>query len=257
RSVPAGAVVAQARSLLEAGYRELVLTGVDLTAWGADLPGRPTLGGLARRLLALLPELPRLRLSSLDPAEIDEDLWHLLGAEPRLMPHLHLSMQAGSDLILKRMKRRHSRAQALAAVSRARALRPGLALGADLIAGFPTETEELFAETLAFLAEADIPYLHVFPFSARSGTPAARMPPLPMALRRERAARLRAAGEAARARFFDAQIGRQASVLVEAADRAHTEHFVPARLTRPTEPGRILRARLVAREGEVVLAEGA
>ena len=155
RSVPIGAVVAQVRALVEAGYQEVVLTGVDIASYGADLPGAPRLGQLVRRLLALVPELPRLRLSSLDPAAIDDDLWRLLAEEPRLMPHLHLSLQAGSDLILKRMKRRHLRADAAAAIARARALRPGIAIGADLIAGFPTETEALFRETLDFVAEAE------------------------------------------------------------------------------------------------------
>ncbi|HEY0204371.1 MAG TPA: tRNA (N(6)-L-threonylcarbamoyladenosine(37)-C(2))-methylthiotransferase MtaB, partial [Acetobacteraceae bacterium] len=173
RSVPAGAVVQQVRALVEAGCREVVLTGVDIVSYGPDLPGAPTLGQLVRRVLALVPELPRLRLSSLDPNGIDDELWRLLAGEPRLMPHLHLSVQAGSDLILKRMKRRHTRAQALAAIAHARALRPGLAVGADIIAGFPTETEALFAETLAFVDEAAIPYLHVFPYSERTGTPAA------------------------------------------------------------------------------------
>src|SRR6185437_13723703 len=162
RSVPVGAVVAQVRALVAAGYQEVVLTGVDITSYGPDLPGAPTLGQLARRLLALVPDLPRLRFSSLDPAAIDEDVWRLLGDEPRLMPHLHLSLQAGSDLVLKRMKRRHLRADAAAAIERARALRPGIAIGADVIAGFPTETETLFAETLSFVTEAALPFLHVF-----------------------------------------------------------------------------------------------
>ena len=180
-----------------AGYREIVLTGVDLTAYGADLPGRPSLGQMVRRLLAAVPELERLRLSSLDPAEIDEELWRLLAEERRLMPHLHLSLQAGDDLILKRMKRRHSRAEAIDVARRARALRPEVALGADLIAGFPTETEDMFRRSLDLVAECGLAFVHVFPYSARPGTPAARMPQLPGPLVKERAARLRAAGEAA------------------------------------------------------------
>ena len=243
RSVPVGAVVAQARALVAAGYREVVLTGVDVTSYGPDLPGQPTLGQLARRLLALVPDLPRLRLSSLDPNEIDDDLWRLIEREPRLMPHLHLSVQAGSDLILKRMKRRHSRAGALAAIARARALRPGLAIGADLIAGFPTETEALFAQTLALVAEAEIPFLHVFPYSERPGTPAARMPAVPVPLRRERAARLRAAGAAQADAFYAAQVGRVADVLAEADGHGHTEHFAPVRLP-DAAPGALLRARI-------------
>lgn len=229
RSVPVGATVEQARALVAAGYRELVLTGVDITSYGPDLPGRPTLGQMVRRLLALVPELPRLRLSSLDPVEIDEDLWRLIAEEPRLMPHLHLSVQAGSDLILKRMKRRHLRADALAAVRRARDLRPDLAVGADLIAGFPTETEALFEETLRLVEEAELPYLHVFPYSERPGTPAARMPAVPKPVRRERAARLRDAGRREAARFHAGLVGREVSVLVERDGAGHTEHFAPVR----------------------------
>jgi len=255
RSVPMGAVVAQARALVAAGHRELVLTGVDLTSYGGDLPGRPRLGQLARRLLALVPELPRLRLSSLDPEEIDDDLWGLLAIEPRLMPHLHLSLQAGSDLILKRMKRRHSRAGALASIARARALRPGIAIGADLIAGFPTETEALFAETLDFVETAQLPLLHVFPYSERSGTPAARMPPVPVAVRRERAARLRAAGGRQAAAFFAAQIGQPATVLIERDGRGHSAHFAPVRLTAPAPPGALVAARVIAADADGLLAE--
>ncbi len=255
RSVPMGAVVDQARALVEAGFRELVLTGVDVTAYGADLPGAPRLGQLARRLLALLPDLPRLRLSSLDPVEIDDDLWRLIAEEPRLMPHLHLSIQAGADLILKRMARRHLRADALAVVARARALRPDMAFGADLIAGFPTETEALFAETLDFVDEASIPYLHVFPYSERPGTPAARMPAVAVPLRRERAARLRAAGQAQARRFHDARIGRHASVLIEADDRGHTEHFAPVRLRGSS--GAVVDARVIGADETGLLAEAA
>ncbi len=255
RSVPPGAVVAQARALVAAGYRELVLTGVDITSYGADLPGRPTLGQLARRLLVLVPELPRLRLSSLDPNEIDAELWRLIAEEPRLMPHLHLSLQAGSDLILKRMKRRHSRADALAAIARARAARPGIALGADLIAGFPTETETLFAETLELVEDTALPFLHVFPYSARPGTPAARMPQVPPPVRRERAARLRAAGRRNAAAFFAAQLGRTVSVLAESGERGHTEHYVPVHLASPAEPGRLVSARVRGTTEGGVVAE--
>jgi threonylcarbamoyladenosine tRNA methylthiotransferase MtaB len=254
RSVPIGAVVRQVRALAEAGYREVVLTGVDIASYGPDLPGRPTLGQLARRLLALVPELPRLRLSSLDPAAIDAELWRLVAEEPRLMPHLHLSLQAGSDLILKRMKRRHLRADALAAITRARALRPGIAIGADLIAGFPTETEALFAETLDFVEQAELPFLHVFPYSERAGTPAARMPPVPKPLRRERAARLRAAGERAATRFFAGQVGRSISVLAERDDAGHSEHFVPVRMDRPVQPGRLIAATVLAADRAGLMA---
>jgi threonylcarbamoyladenosine tRNA methylthiotransferase MtaB len=255
RSVPVGAVVAQVRTLVEAGYQEVVLTGVDIASYGPDLPGSPTLGQLVRRLLALVPELPRLRLSSLDPAAIDEALWRLIGEEQRLMPHLHLSLQAASDLILKRMKRRHLRADAAAAIGRARALRPGIAIGADLIAGFPTETEALFAETLQFVTEAELPFLHVFPYSERPGTPAARMPAVPHRLRRERAARLREAGRGAAHRFFAAQLGRTVSLLTETADAGHSEHFAPVRLAAPVKPGTLLSARVVGVADDALLAE--
>ncbi|MCW3473174.1 tRNA (N(6)-L-threonylcarbamoyladenosine(37)-C(2))-methylthiotransferase MtaB [Limobrevibacterium gyesilva] len=255
RSVPIGAVVEQVRTLVASGYREVVLTGVDITSYGPDLPGTPSLGQMVRRLLALVPELPRLRLSSLDPNEIDADLWRLIAEEPRLMPHLHLSIQAGSDLILKRMKRRHLRADAIAVIRRARDLRPGIAIGADLIAGFPTETDELFAETLALVEEAEIPYLHVFPYSERPGTAAARMPAVPKPVRRDRAARLREAGQQAARRFYAAQIGREASVLAETNEAGHTEHFAPVRIA--AAPGALLRARVVAATNAGLLAEPA
>ncbi len=255
RSVPAGAVVQQVRALVEAGCREVVLTGVDIVSYGPDLPGAPTLGQLVRRVLALVPELPRLRLSSLDPNGIDDELWRLLAGEPRLMPHLHLSVQAGSDLILKRMKRRHTRAQALAAIAHARALRPGLAVGADIIAGFPTETEALFAETLAFVDEAAIPYLHVFPYSERTGTPAARMPPVAPALRRERAARLRSAARRHAAAFHAAQLGQAVTVLAERGGVGHTERFAPVRLSAAA--GSLVRARVTAADEHGLLVEAA
>ena len=257
RSVPAGAVVAQVRTLVEAGYREVVLTGVDTTSYGADLPGGPTLGQLVGRVLALVPELPRLRLSSLDPTEIDDELWRLVAEEARLMPHLHLSLQAGSDLILKRMKRRHGRADALAVIARARALRPGIAIGADLIAGFPTETEALFAETLGLVEEAGLPFLHVFPYSERHGTPAARMPQVPHPERRERAARLRAAGRRNATAFLATQLGRTVSLLTESGDAGHTEHYAPVRLSTPMSPGQVLQARVTAISGDRLLVETA
>jgi threonylcarbamoyladenosine tRNA methylthiotransferase MtaB len=213
--------------------REVVLTGVDLTDYGRDLPGRPSLGQAARRLLALVPELPRLRLSSVDPVELDEDLFRLLAEEPRLMPHLHLSIQAGDDLILKRMKRRHLRADVLRTVERARALRRDVVFGADLIAGFPTESEAAFENTLSLVEEAGLTWLHVFPYSERDGTPAARMPSLPKPLRKQRAARLRAAGEAAEARFLAGQLGVPLSVLVEETGRGRSAHFAPVRLEGP------------------------
>ncbi len=254
RSVPVGAVVAQVRALVERGYREVVLTGVDITSYGPDLPGRPTLGQMARRLLALVPELPRLRLSSVDPVEMDEELWRLVAEEERLMPHLHLSLQHGDDLILKRMKRRHLRADALAVAARARALRPDIALGADLIAGFPTEDEAAFGRTLSLVEEAGLIFLHVFPYSERPGTPAERMPQLPVTLRRERAARLRAAGAAATGSFLADRVGREEAVLFERPDRGHTAQFAPLRLTAgAAAPGEIRRLRVTGASGSETL----
>ena len=257
RSVPVGAVVAQVRALVAHGFQEVVLTGVDIASYGPDLPGRPGLGQLVRRLLAQVPELARLRLSSLDPAAIDADLWRLIAEEPRLMPHLHLSLQAGSDLILKRMKRRHSPADAAAVIARARALRPGIAIGADLIAGFPTETDALFQETLDFVEAHALPFLHVFPYSERSSTPAARMPAVPKPVRKERAARLREAGQAAARAFFGTQRDRIVSILAETAHTGHTEHFAPVRLVAETTPGSLLAGRVIGTSGDTLLAEAA
>ena len=246
RSVPLDHIIAEARALLAAGYREIVLTGVDLTAYGTDLPEKPTLGQMVRRLLAAIPELPRLRLSSLDPSEIDGDLWDALADEPRLMPHLHLSLQSGDDLILKRMKRRHSRAQAIAAARRAHGLRPDIALGADLIAGFPTETEEMFRRTLDIVAECGIAFVHVFPYSPRPGTPAARMPQLDPALVKERAARLRAAGVAALKTELMSRIGRHSDVLIEAPGRGRADCYAAVRFDGALDPGTVTRMRFAA-----------
>jgi threonylcarbamoyladenosine tRNA methylthiotransferase MtaB len=257
RSVPMGAVVAQVRALMEAGYQEVVLTGVDIASYGADLPGAPRLGQLARRLLALVPELKRLRLSSLDPAAIDDDVWRLLRDEERLLPHMHLSLQAGSDLILKRMKRRHLRADAAAAIARARDLRPGIAIGADLIAGFPTETETLFRQTMDLVCEAELPFVHVFPYSERPGTAAARMPAVPVHVRRERAARLREAGRQSARQFLAGQVARTVSVLMETADTGHSEHFAAVRLAAPAAPGRIVSARVLGVDDDTLVAEAA
>ena len=253
RSVPLGAIVEQARALIAAGFRELVLTGVDITSYGPDLPGKPTLGQMVRRLLALVPELPRLRLSSLDPNEIDQDLWRLIADEPRLMPHLHLSLQAASDIILKRMKRRHSRAEALATIDRARQLRPGNGFGADLIAGFPTETDAMFEDTLAFVRDTGLPYLHVFPYSERPGTPAARMPAVAIQLRRERAARLREAGRVNAAQFHAGLVGRTVQILAESETHGHSEHFCPARFAALTA-GAITSLRVTGADADGLLA---
>jgi threonylcarbamoyladenosine tRNA methylthiotransferase MtaB len=230
RSVPLVEIAAQARILVAAGYRELVVTGVDIASYGRDLPGVPRLGTMLKGLFAAVPELARLRLSSLDPAAVDPDLCDLIAGEPRLMPHLHLSVQAGDDLILKRMRRRHLREDVLDLAAALRRLRPDLALGADLIAGFPTEDEAMFQNTLDLVAEAGLTFLHVFPFSPRAGTPAARMPQVPNAVRKERAARLRAQGEAALEGFLRAQLGQRRRALIEREGRGHTDQFAPVRL---------------------------
>lgn len=249
RSVPVGVVARQAQALVDAGYPEIVLSGVDVTSYGADLPGKPSLGQMVRRVLALVPDLKRLRLSSLDPVEIDEDLWRLLADEPRLMPHLHLSLQAGDDMVLKRMKRRHGRADALAVAERARRLRPDIAFGADLIAGFPTESEAMFENTLRLVDEAGLAYLHVFPYSERPGTPAARMPQVPKAERKTRAQRLREAGTAALHRHLDGRIGRIVSAVVESEGFARAEDFSPVEIEGGMA-GSVVPLRLVARTGD-------
>jgi len=225
RSAGAGEVVEQVRRLVVQGYQEVVLTGVDITSWGQDLPGAPTLGQLVARILKLVPELPRLRLSSIDAAEIDPDLMRVIAEDERLQPHLHLSLQAGDDMILKRMKRRHSRADGLELIERVRTVRPETAFGADLIAGFPTETEEMFGNTLSLVEEAGLAYLHVFPFSPRPGTPAAKMPQLPRAVVKARAERLRAAGDQALRRHLDGRLGRTVHGLVEREGLARAEDF--------------------------------
>jgi len=259
RSAPAGEVVDQVRRLAAEGYNEVVLTGVDVTSWGADLPGQPTLGQLVGRILRLVPDLPRLRLSSIDAAEIDPDLFRLLETEPRLMPYLHLSLQAGDDLILKRMKRRHSREDALRLVERVRAVRPDTAFGADLIAGFPTETDEAFENTLKLVEEAGLAFLHVFPYSARPGTPAARMPPVKGPVIKDRARRLREAGQAGLERHLGRQVGRVLSGLVERDGVARAEDFTeiafdPA-LGAAALQGQIVAFRVTGHDGTRVTAE--
>jgi threonylcarbamoyladenosine tRNA methylthiotransferase MtaB len=251
--VPPDTIVAEARALIAAGYREIVLTGVDLTAYGADLPESPTLGQMVRQLLAALPELPRLRLSSLDPSEIDDALWDVLANEPRLMPHLHLSLQSGDDLILKRMKRRHTRAQAIAAARRARALRPDIALGADLIAGFPTETEEMFRRSLDIIAECGLAFVHVFPYSPRPGTPAARMPQIDPALVKERAARLRASGAAALKAELTARVGDDSDVLIEGPGRGRADCYAAVRFDGALDAGSVHRMRFAAVRGDTLV----
>ncbi|QXT36636.1 tRNA (N(6)-L-threonylcarbamoyladenosine(37)-C(2))-methylthiotransferase MtaB [Sphingomonas sanguinis] len=247
RSVPAGLVIERIARAVELGHREVVLTGVDLTSYGHDLPGQPSLGLLVERILTHVPALPRLRLSSLDSIEIDDRLFELVTGEARVMPHLHLSLQAGNDLILKRMKRRHSRAQSVAIVERLLTARPEIAIGADLIAGFPTEDEAMAADTLALIDDAHIVHAHIFPYSARDGTPAARMPQVPHPLRRERAAKLREAAARRRRDWLAAQIGQTRDVLVERpGTRGHAPDFADIHFSPAVEPGRIARVRVTA-----------
>jgi threonylcarbamoyladenosine tRNA methylthiotransferase MtaB len=254
RSVAMGEVIAQVRRLVENGYREVVLTGVDLTAWGADLPGRPKLGALVRAILRHVRELPRLRVSSIDPVEADAELMRALAEEDRLMPHLHLSLQAGDDLILKRMKRRHSRGDAVRFCDEARRLRPDIVFGADLIAGFPTESEVQFRNSVSLADDCGLTFLHVFPFSPREGTAAARMPHLPRAVVKERARRLREKGANALRRHFAAEIGRRRRVLAEGAgSEGHSEHFTRVALTRSAPRGTILDVTISGHDGRRLL----
>jgi threonylcarbamoyladenosine tRNA methylthiotransferase MtaB len=231
RSVPIGEIVTQVRMLVESGYNEIVFTGVDVSDYGKDLPGEPTLGQMMRRVLSLVPELPRLRLSSIDAVEVDEDLYRLLAEEPRLMPHLHVSLQAGDDMVLKRMKRRHLRKDIFEFCNKVRDLRPDVVFGADIIAGFPTETDAMFDNTLKLVDDVDLTYLHVFPYSVRPGTPAARMPQVPSAIRTERAAQLRAAGDKRVASYLASQVGKSMHIVVEQDGLSgHSETFAPVRL---------------------------
>jgi len=248
RSAPAGDVVAQIERLVANGAPEIVLTGVDLTSWGADLPGQPQLGNLVQRILKLVPDLKQLRLSSLDAIEMDDTLFELVTTNERIAPYLHLSLQHGDDLILKRMKRRHSRAQAIALCQRVKAARPEIALGADLIAGFPTETEEAFANTLSLVEACGLAFVHAFPFSPREGTPAARMPQVDRPLVKERAARLRNAGAAALARHLDGWVGREANALIERDGFARLPDFTSVHITEPLAV-QTARLRFTAHDG--------
>ena len=244
RSVPAGVVVDQIKRLVDKGFNEVVLTGVDLTSWGADLPATPRLGDLVMRILRLVPDLPRLRISSIDSIEVDENLMEAIATEPRLMPHLHLSLQHGDDMILKRMKRRHLRGDAIAFCQEARKLRPNMTFGADIIAGFPTETEAMFENALALVQECDLTWLHVFPYSARPGTPAARMPAVNGKAIKERAARLRAAGESQVQRHLAAQVGQHHQVLMENATMGRTEQFTEVHFDTAQIEGQIVHATI-------------
>ena len=248
RSVPMGAVVAQVRALVERGHAEIVLTGVDLTSYGADLPGAPRLGQLAKQILRHVPELNRLRISSIDQVEADRDLLDLIADDERLMPHLHLSLQSGDDLILKRMKRRHCRKQAIEFCAQARRLRPDIALGADIIVGFPTESEEMFARSQDLIDECGLTFLHVFPYSKRPGTPAARMPQVAGEAIKERARRLRAKGEAALRKRLEGEIGATRQVLIESDRQGRTEHFIPVAITGET-PGAVRQLAITGNDG--------
>jgi threonylcarbamoyladenosine tRNA methylthiotransferase MtaB len=254
RSVPMGAVVAQVRALCERGYREVVLTGVDLTSYGSNLPGAPRLGTLVKQILKHVPELARLRLSSIDSIEADPDLLDALADSARLMPHLHLSLQAGDDLVLKRMKRRHLRADAIAFCDHVRRLRPDVVFGGDIIAGFPTESEAMFARSLDLVDECGLTHLHVFPFSPRPGTPAARMPQVAREVIKDRARRLRAKGEAALRAHLDAQVGARRRVLTESQELGRTEQFTQVRLNGPIEPGVIVELAISGHDGRQLLA---
>jgi threonylcarbamoyladenosine tRNA methylthiotransferase MtaB len=254
RSVPMGSVVDDIRSVVANGYREVVLTGVDITAYGADLPGSPKLGRLVKQILKHVPELSRLRLSSIDSVEADDDLLDAIAHNERLMPHLHLSLQSGDDMILKRMKRRHTRSDALAFCDQVRRLRPDVVFGADLIAGFPTETEPMFQHSLDLVEACDLTYLHVFPFSPRPGTPASRMPQLPGHIVKERARILRERGALALKKQLDAEIGGTRCVLTELHGRGRTEHFIPVKLATQVEPGKILDLTIAAHDGRQLIA---
>ena len=251
RSVPAGEIVTQVRTLVENGYREVVLTGVDITSYGADLPGTPSLGQLAARILRLVPELQRLRISSIDSIEADDALMRLIADEERLMPHLHLSLQAGDNMILKRMKRRHLREDSIRFCEEARRLRPDIVFGADFIAGFPTETDEMFENTMRLTDECGLTWLHVFPFSPRPGTPAARMPQLDRGLIKVRAERLRLKGAERLALHLDAGLGHTAPVLMESEHLGRTHQFTPVRIAGANfHAGDILPVRLAAHDGQ-------
>jgi threonylcarbamoyladenosine tRNA methylthiotransferase MtaB len=249
-----GEVVAQIRRLCSQGFREVVLTGVDLTGYGSNLPGTPALGVLVKKILKHVPELARLRLSSIDPVEVDRELLDAFAHEARLMPHLHLSLQAGDDLVLRRMKRRHRRADAIALCAQLRASLSDLVLGADLIAGFPTETEEMFARSLDLVDACGLTHLHVFPFSPRPGTPAARMPQVPRETVKRRAQALRAKGEEALRHRLDLEVGRSRRVLVESGERGHTEQFIPVQIRSTTQPGTIVDVVIAGHDGRELLA---
>jgi threonylcarbamoyladenosine tRNA methylthiotransferase MtaB len=246
RSVPMGDIVAQVRTLVERGYKEVVITGVDISDYGKDLPGQPSLGQMLRRLLKLVPELPRLRISSIDAIEMDESFFQLMAEEPRVMPHLHLSLQAGDDMVLKRMKRRHLRADIFAFIKQVRAVRSDVVFGADIIAGFPTETEAMFQNTYDLVQEADLTWLHIFPYSEREGTPAARMPQVEPAIRKARAARLRELGKQQEHNFLQSRIGKRAQVLVEKDGQGRCEYYAPVQVPKEIAAGQLIETEITA-----------
>lgn len=253
RSVPVGEVVRQVQRLVDSGHLEVVLTGVDLTSWGPDLPGRPRLGALVQAILTHVPDLPRLRLSSIDSIEADPALVDAIASERRVMPHLHLSLQSGDDMILKRMKRRHLRGDAIAFCETIRAARPDIVFGADIITGFPTETDAMFRNSMRLVEECGLTFLHVFPYSPRKGTPAAKMPQVEQATRKARAARLRALGTARRDAFLATRIGGTETVLVERDGKGHSEQFAEVRLESAPADGSLVQARIhAARDGHLV-----
>jgi threonylcarbamoyladenosine tRNA methylthiotransferase MtaB len=257
RSVPAGQVIDAVKDVVAKGYREVVLTGVDLTSYGPDLPGAPSLGQLVERILRHVPDLERLRLSSLDSVEIDDRLFDLITGEARIMPHLHLSLQAGDDLVLKRMKRRHSRADAVRIIERLKSRRPEIAIGADIIAGFPTEDETMFANTLALIADCDIVHGHIFPYSPRAGTPAARMPQVDPRLVKDRARRLREASAKRKAEWLQALVGTEQRVLVERGGNGHAGNFAVVRPVSIHAVGSIASMRITGIDGETLIGEPA
>jgi threonylcarbamoyladenosine tRNA methylthiotransferase MtaB len=260
RSVPAGLVVERIKKLVDEGAQEVVLTGVDVTSYGPDLPGNPSLGLLVERILRHVPALPRLRLSSIDSVEIDERLFDIVTSEPRFMPHLHMSFQAGDDMILKRMKRRHSRAQAVEMVRRLKDKRPEIAIGADLIAGFPTETDEMAENSLRLIEDCDIVMGHIFPFSPRAGTPAARMPQVAPAVAKERAKRLREASSRRKALWLQGLVGTEQKVLVErGGDFGHADNFAPVRIRHSRDSGedvgKVLEVKIIGVEELMLIGE--
>lgn len=246
RSVPIGAISNQINKLIAEDFKEIVLTGVDVTAYGPDLPGSPSFAQMIRRVLAATPSLTRLRLSSIDVAEIDEELFNLIAYEKRIMPHLHISLQSGDNMILKRMKRRHNREQVIEFCNKMREIRKDMAFGADIIAGFPTETDEMFENTRLLISEAKLQYLHIFPYSSRAGTPAARMPQIDKKIRQIRAKILREEGEKELIKFYESNIGKEVEILVENDNKGHSENFIAVKIAGNVEPGQLVKAKLIS-----------